>query len=273
MQRKKIMKILIIIIGGFVVANVGWYAFCGYAWSWGPFAKLHDIKTARHPGNSKKYNLDGVEAKQESVLKEKKIIFLGSSVTYGASSQGISFVDFIRKQNGSEVVKEAVSGTTLVDEGNDSYIARLENINEDHADLFICQLSTNDATQKKTLGTIGSSAEIEDFDTHTVAGAMEYIIAYVKEKWGCPVMFYTNPQYDSEEYETMVKLLKDIQQKWDIGVIDMWSDMAFNQISTEERDLYMADSIHPTKAGYLEWWLPYMENKIELYYESGQEEL
>lgn len=45
---------------------------------------------------------------------------------------------------------------------------------------------------------------------------------------------------------------------------DMTDDMAeysnkeFNNISAEERSLYMADNIHPTKAGYLEWWTPYM---------------
>ncbi len=269
MKRKKILMI----IGILSVVTAGWYAFCGYAWSWGPFAKLHNIKTARHPGNNKEYNLEKVDEKKGSILRGKKIAFLGSSVTYGASSQGISFVDYIGKQSGSEVVKEAVSGTTLVDEGKDSYIARLENINEDKIDLFICQLSTNDATQKKTLGTVGTSMELEDFDTHTVAGAMEYIIAYAKARWDCPVMFYTNPRYDSEEYGTMVKLLKEIRQKWGIGVFDMWNDESFNQISEEERDLYMADSIHPTKAGYLEWWSPYMENEIEMYYESKQEEL
>lgn len=263
MKRKKI----IIIIGVLVAAALGWYAFCGYAWSWGPFAGLHNIKTARLPGNSKEYGLEKVEEKTESLLKEKKIIFLGSSVTYGASSQGISFVDYLGKQTGSDVVKEAVSGTTLVEEGEESYIARLRNIEEEQVDLFICQLSTNDATQKKPLGTVGTSTSLSDFDTHTVAGAMEYIIAYAKEKWDCPVMFYTNPQYDSKEYGEMVALLTEIQQKWDIGVIDMWNDEAFNKISEEEHSLYMADSIHPTKAGYLEWWLPYLENEIETYCE------
>ncbi|MCM1121246.1 MAG: SGNH/GDSL hydrolase family protein [Eubacterium sp.] len=269
MKRKRLLTI----IGILIVITAGWYAFCGYVWSWGLFAKLHDIKTARHPGNSRVYHLDKLAEKEASVLKEKKIAFLGSSVTYGASSQGISFVDYIGKQSGNEVIKEAVSGTTLVEEGKDSYIARLKKMNETHIDLFICQLSTNDATQKKTLGTISSTMELKDFDTHTVAGAMEYIIAYAKSQWNCPVMFYTNPQYDSEEYEAMVGLLKEIQKKWGIGVIDMWNDESFNQISGEERDLYMADPIHPTKAGYLEWWLPYMENEIEKYYASEQEKL
>lgn len=262
MKRKKVF----VIIGVLAVATLGWYAFCGYKWSLGPFAGLYDIKTAKLEGNSKEYDLDKTEEKTESPLRGKKIVFLGSSVTYGASSQGISFVDYLGKQNGSNVVKEAVSGTTLVEEGKNSYITRLRDIEDKQADLFVCQLSTNDATQKKPLGTVSASTNSGDFDTHTVAGAIEYIIAYAKEKWDCPVMFYTNPKYDSKVYGEMVALLKEIQQKWDIGVIDMWNDEAFQKISEEEHKLYMADSIHPTKAGYLKWWLPYMENEIEKYW-------
>lgn len=43
----------------------------------------------------------------------------------------------------------------------------------------------------------------------------------------------------------------------------MWNDEAYNQISEEERSLYMAGSIHPAKAGNLEWGLLNLERKIE----------
>ena len=118
----------------------------------------------------------------------KTIIFLGSSVTYGAVSGGVSFADVICRNNGYNMIKEAVSGTTLVDEGPDSYIARLKTIDADPVDLFICQLSTNDATLKKPLGSICAQQDAQTYDTKTVAGAIEYIITYAKEKWGCPVL-------------------------------------------------------------------------------------
>lgn len=213
----------------------------------------------------KKYGLEQITAKTDSVLNGKTILFLGSSVTYGAASGGISFADYLEKQDGCIAVKEAVSGTTLVDEGTNSYIERLNALDLDKVDLFICQLSTNDATQGKNLGEISASTDIEDFDTHTVAGAIEYIIAYAKNTWNCPVLFYTNPKYESAKYEKMVMLLVEIQKKWKIGIIDMWNNEDFNRLSKEQYDLYMADSIHPTKAGYLEWWLPYMECEIEAY--------
>ena len=254
-----------IIIGASCTVAVmsAWIAFCGYQWSWGPFHKLHDIKTSNLPGNAKQYNLKQVMSVENSPLDGKRIAFLGSSVTYGASSKGVSFADYISVRNNCEIIKEAVSGTTLVDNGQSSYISRLKKMDKDAVvDLFVCQLSTNDATQNKPLGNVSESMDLADLDTSTVAGAVEYIIAYAKQTWNCPVLFYTNPKYDSEQYKAMAELLQQIAEKWDITVIDMWNDAEYNVLTGEQRALYMADGIHPTQAGYLEWWTPYIEKYL-----------
>lgn len=47
-----------------------------------------------------------------------------------------------------------------------------------------------------------------------------------------------------------------------VGIIDLFTDTGFNDITEEQRSLYMADKIHPTKAGYLEWWTPKMEQEL-----------
>lgn len=261
-----------ILIGTASAAAVitAWIGFCGYQWSWGPFARLHDIKTAGLPGNAEQYDLAKVRRLVDSPLEGRHILFLGSSVTYGAASQGVSFADYLAARNGCTITKEAVSGTSLVDSGLDSYISRLKKMDTDTAaDLFVCQLSTNDATQKKPLGTVGESYNRVDFDAKTVAGAIEYIISYAKEFWNCPVVFYTNPQYDSAAYAAMVELLHTIQEKWGITVIGLWSDADFNELTPEQGELYLADAIHPTKAGYLEWWTPYMEKRIYEVVENG----
>ena len=259
MKKKKI----VIIISVIAVLVVAWIAFCGYLWSWGPFHKLHDLKTASLPGNATSFAVDQVKEVADSPLQGKNIVFLGSSVTYGASSKGVSFADYITQRNGNTMIKEAVSGTTLVDEGLDSYISRMKKIDKDmDVDLFVCQLSTNDATQEKTLGEITDSTDLDSFDTHTITGAMEYITCYAQQTWSCPVVFYTNPKYDSDAYAEMVALLPKLEKKWDISVIDLWNDEDFNDISDEERSLYMADKIHPTQAGYLEWWTPRMEEDL-----------
>lgn len=216
-------------------------------------------------GNSSAYSVKNTQ-QLDSALSSKTIIFLGSSVTYGYASKGESFVDFMEKQDSITAVKAAKSGTTLVDESKNSYVSRMKNIDKNiDADAFVCQLSTNDATKNKPLGTVSDSFDINAFDTHTVAGAIEYIIAYANETWHCPVIFYTGTKYESESYSKMVNILLEIQKKWNIGVIDLWNNAEMNKVSDEEYAFYMNDSVHPTRAGYRDWWLPVMREYITEY--------
>ena len=192
----------------------------------------------------------------------KKIVFLGSSVTYGSAAGGVSFADIICRKNGFEMIKEAVSGTTLVDEHDSSYVSRLKKIEADSADLFVCQLSTNDASQDKPLGEVAGGKDIETFDVKTIAGAIEYILAYVTQKWGCPMAFYTGTRYDSEKYAAMIELLKEIAGKWDVRIINLWDEASFNAVTPDDYSRYMADPIHPKIEGYTEWWAPFIEKKM-----------
>ena len=207
-------------------------------------------------GNYGDFTLKDTSSVSDGLINGKTVIFLGSSVTFGYGSLGVSFADFLEKTDGITAVKEAVSGTTLVDIKSNSYVSRMKKIDKNiKADAFVCQLSTNDATKEMLLGEISDSFNINDFDTQTVAGAIEYIIAYAKETWNCPVVFYTQAKYDSVHYAKMVDLLLEVQKKWNITVIDLWNNDEINSITDEDRKVYLVDHIHPTKAGYKEWWL------------------
>jgi lysophospholipase L1-like esterase len=252
-MKKKIIALIAVTLAVCIVA-----ASCYVCNMFGVFKK----------GNYGETALENIELNQNSVLNGKTVIFLGSSVTEGFGSMGISFVDYLEKADGVIPVKEAVSGTTLADIGKKSYISRLKRINPDiKADAFVCQLSTNDATKNIPLGEVSAGFELDEFDTSTVAGAVEYIIFHVRLLWDCPVIFYTQAKYDSEQYAQMVELLGKIQRKWDITVIDLWSSEEFNAITQEQRSLYLVDKIHPTKAGYLEWWLPEFEKELSKVFE------
>ena len=236
----------------------------GYLYAFGPFGFMADKRFAKMPGNAKEYALENVQLLEDSLLKGKNIAFLGSSVTLGASSLHTSFADYIAVRAGAEYVKEAVSGTTLAERGANSYIARMEKMDKNaRFDLFVVQLSTNDATKKISLGKV--SGRGKEHDTKTVCGAIEYIIEYAEKTWNCPVVFYTNAYFASEEYAAMVQALKQIQEEYGIGVIDLYTDKEFNDITEEERELYMADKIHPTQAGYLKWWTPQMEKYLNAF--------
>lgn len=222
-------------------------------------------------GNQRFYKMDvsGADTRstQLSNIRNKQFFFLGSSVTYGYASGGVSFADYLAQRNGCTSVKEAVSGTTLVDNGSSSYVQRMiNNLNTSaHCDHFICQLSTNDASQNKTLGSMSTSYNLSDFDTSTIIGAMEYIIAYAKQTWNCPVSFYTSTYYNSANYQAMVDALYKLQEKWDIGIIDLWNNESMRNVSAEDKARYMADDIHPTAVGYEEWWTPVFEDYLQNY--------
>ena len=192
-------------------------------------------------GNAAEYSVEQTPENADSPLKGKTYFFLGSSVTRGERSEGESMVDFVAKRNACQCIKEAVSGTTLMDNGETSYVPRLA-----------AYLSGGNRAERSA----------EDFDRATTSGAIEYIIVKVRETWDCPVVFYTNSDFHNENYETMLALLDQVEEKWGIEVIDLYRDEAFNDISDEDKDLYMSDTTHPTKAGYRDWWTPKFEEKL-----------
>lgn len=262
------MKKRILIIVGSVLAVLLLLAglFFGYL-------ALEQHKRAVAPGNSDDYAYASLAKHPANALTGKTILFLGSSVTDGAAAKSQSFVEWLVQVDGVNPIKEAKSGTTLVDNpsalaklafGNgDSYIKRLLALDTTvPVDAVVCQLSTNDATMKLPLGKISDGTELSSFDTQTVTGAMEYIIRYCRDTWHCPVVFYTGSYYESDAYSAMVTRLHELQEKWGIGVIDLYTDEAFNAIDAETYELYMFDKIHPTMAGYSLWWGPEMEKQL-----------
>lgn len=186
-------------------------------------------------------------------MSGKKIIFLGSSVTLG--DNGWSMCEYLEENTDYKIIKSAVNGTTLVDMSEQSYVSRLNALvkSENVCDCLVCQLSTNDSARKMPLGKISPSNVLTDFDTATIIGAIEYIVALAKEKWNCEVFFYTGIYMDSPIYQTMVDSLIELSHKWDFKIIDLWNNNEFRQVSEEDYKIYMKDPIHPTRLGYSRW--------------------
>ena len=186
-------------------------------------------------------------------LYGKTVLFLGSSVTYGSAAGGVSFADLMAENCGIVCIKEAVSGTTLADISRKSYVARLKKMNADtKVGLFICQLSTNDAAKKIPL--------------QKTEEAIRFILQYVKETFSCPILFYTGTYFESEAYENMIRLLHSLQKEYEFYILDLFNDEKMRAIDSALYKKYMHDPVHPTLAGYKEWWTPqfidFCEKKI-----------
>ena len=208
-----------------------------------------------------------------SPLQGKRFYFLGSSVTIGFASGNEAVADYIAKRNHCLCLKDAISGTTLrqKEKGDDSYVSRLQSGRilrfGEKVDAFICQLSTNDAWEVERYGKILPQGEgkMEDFDPSTTLGAIEYIIAFVRQKFACPIFFYTGSFYqemNGKNYALLVQYLLQIATEWSIHVIDLFSDPAFNAINPKCYQYFMHDPIHPFKSGYRAWWTPEFEKAL-----------
>ena len=219
---------------------------------------------AMAPGNAAAYSFDAIEPLEESPLAGGRMAILGSSVAFGAASMELAVGEYLSRRLGCTLIKSAVSGTTLVTLDDSCYIPRLhaEIPKDQPLDLFVCQLSTNDATKELPLGSVSDATDLESFDTSTVAGAIEHIVCYARQTWDCPIAFFTGSRYDSEPYARMYELLLRVRDKWKIGILDLWAPETFNDISDELRGLYMLDPIHPSRAGYRDWWGPEQERQL-----------
>jgi len=266
MQEKKKMskqKKIIIVILVIVILTIAQLVILGAKGGIGPLKFMKHNQMAKLPGNAQMYHPENVSPHETSPLAGKHLLFLGSSVTNGSASLEVSMADYIGILNDCEITKEAANGTTLADKNGSSYLSRLKKIDRSlEFDAVIVQLSTNDASQKIELGKISDSKNSSDFDASTIVGSMESIIAYSYDTWDCPVIFYTGTKYNSTEYQAMIDILPSLQEKWEIGIIDLWNDADMNSISKDDYNFYMNDNIHPTQAGYLLWWTPKFESYL-----------
>lgn len=251
--------------------------------------------------NNEKYAVNNVVQREDSPLAGKTIYWLGSSVTHGAASQQESMADFMQALTGCVSRKEAVSGTTLYDDGGNgdsgakSYTRRMVNSTvfkkDEHVDAFVCQISTNDAIANRisNWGTVredfplnaDGTIDKSQFNRKTTLGGVEFIIAYAIETWNCPVYFYSGSYFGDDKtqprgnenpsgtnYGKLVSKVKEIAEKWayegyDVKVIDLCNDKEFNEQVTDDYYKWcMNDPIHPKRAGYLQWWTPYIEAKL-----------
>lgn len=176
-------------------------------------------------------------------LKNKTVLFLGSSVTFGATKKGVSFADILAKKLSFNMIKSAVCGTTLADINANSYPKRLVQIDKNtKVDLFVCQLSTNDAGQNLPI------IETEK--------AIRFIIEYTKSTFNCPLVFFTGTYFENENYAKLVELIIALKEEYGFYLLDLYNDNKMRNISKKTYEKYMQDPIHPTILGYEKWWSP-----------------
>ena len=197
--------------------------------------------------------------------KREVMYFLGSSVTHGAQNKGNSWADYLNDQYGDQVIvrKRTLSGTTLVNTEEASYIGRMltQIPTTARIDHMVVQLSTNDSGWGLPIGKLGPQNEFrsEYYDnrintygkqgSREIINGMEFIIAYSQETWQSKVTYWSGPNCNRDTYTSMENaLVKQIYPKWkehSMGVIDY-----YNLWFPEKGKVINDDMVHPYKDGY-----------------------
>lgn len=203
-------------------------------------------------------------------LSGTSIYYLGSSVTrgHGGNTDGTSFAEMTASLTGGTYEKKAISGTNLaVKSGrNDSYAERLSLFNlSNEPDVLVVQLSTNDFANGIPTGSVTDGKNPADFDKTTLTGAIEYIIATVRESSPyTKVVIYTCPLGESwhkySQYGEYVNgTLQDLAEKWQdtLFILDL-----YNAEYVKVPSYIQGDALHPQKEGYAQVFTPAFVNLL-----------
>ena len=176
--------------------------------------------------------------------------FLGSSVTRGSATHGISFVENLAQRTGCRCIKNAVDGTTLADIEEQSYPRRLRSFPPpEGTDHIFIQLSTNDVARGVPIGTIHAGADRTDIDVSTALGGAEDMILYLRARIAAPITFFTS-WCDNPAYGELVTGAYGLCKKYRIGILDFYRGWNMQPVTPEKLVAYKEDGVHPNARGY-----------------------
>ncbi len=204
------------------------------------------------------YNMD---------LKNKKILFLGDSITegVGASSADTNYVSVFGKISGADVTNYGLGGTRIARQTGKSvweqcdrdFLERADEM-EPNADIVVVFGGTNDFGH--------GDAKIGDFSSrnvYTFYGAMHCLCEKLINKYPDAVIVFMTPLHRVTENDEMkeigipnevplsgyVSIIKEVAGYYGLPVLDLFN-MSGIQPSVEIiKQKYMPDGLHPSDKG------------------------
>ena len=196
----------------------------------------------------------------------KTAIFIGDSITYGFSSGGYSWANYIgdnydlKKTINAGLSSSALTtfrpGLWLVDHVKKYNASKYDNI-----DYVILQGGHNDVVGDRPLGTYSKDDFSGKYNTDTILGGLETYIYTVKKRWpNAKIGYILNYQMPRNQYvgkrgSDCYSAFKKVFDKWHVGYFDMYFGKAPNgksysdilKVNTTE---YFADGTHINRKGY-----------------------
>lgn len=194
-------------------------------------------------------------------LKDKKVAFLGDSITEAPAGTEYRYVDYFEKLSGAKTYNFGVSATRIATRliphespsWNESFLIRSEKMTDDY-DVIVVFGGTNDyARQNPTpLGDISST------DEHTFYGALKALYTKLMLAHPNAIIVAVTPlhrvrekDYGLEGLELLdyVKAVREVASWYSIPVVDLWNNSGITAMIPEIAEKFIPDGLHPSPLG------------------------
>ena len=200
-------------------------------------------------------------------LKNKKILFLGDSITegVGASSPEKCYVSVFGKLSGAEVKNYGIGGTriakqskiSLSEESDRDFMSRVDEMDSE-ADVVVVFGGTNDFGHgDSTIGDFSSRDEC------TFYGALHILCTSLINKYPKADVIFMTPLHRVSEDDDVneiglkreallsgyVDIIKEVAGYYSLPVLDLFNTSGIQPKVDIIREIYMPDGLHPSDAG------------------------
>ncbi len=218
----------------------------------------------------------------------KKLLVFGDSIMFGSGNGGVGVGEYLRDHLGFNVKKYCIGGARVgYYPGKNWMVEQLRRAIDEraYADYIVFDGFTNDCnmTDGKTCDVpLGDISEgFEDFDIFAVkkegstfSNCFENILYSFKKYFPDAKLLFVRPHNMGRRDDAAQRLYGEraveLCKKWGIAVADIYNKSDMNTFLPEHRDKYTGDtygwgkgdSTHPNTAGYLEKYMPIIEEEI-----------
>jgi lysophospholipase L1-like esterase len=199
-------------------------------------------------------------------LKNKKVVFLGDSITegVGASSPESTYVELFRKGSGAEVFNFGVSGTRIAEQKSPSPNPKFDETFERRAkkmpadaDVVVVFGGTNDFGHGDA-----RFGGFWDRDNYSFYGAMHSLLRMLIEKYPSAYILFMTPLHRLSENKTVneygipchalkdyVDAIREVCEYYSVPVLDLYARSGMQPAIPIIKETYMPDGLHPSDAG------------------------
>ncbi len=199
-------------------------------------------------------------------LKNKKIVFLGDSITegYGTSSPDNCFTSLIAKDAECTTINYGIGGTRIAFQAGDDPVQSLDFSTrgakmDDDADIVVIFGGVNDFCHGNApIGTIA------DRTYHTFYGGCHQLMSSMLTKYpDKPILFITPIHYELEDdpkgynkpvgvalLKEYVDIIREVAEYYALPLLDLYKESGLQPAVPKIREMYMPDGLHPNDAGH-----------------------